>query len=375
MSKTIKVNVDLDDKEAKQKLKDLQEGKYKVDLDVNVDGAKQATQTLNQMGTSGKTTTTVFGKLKNAIADTFSSGKLAMTGYFAILKSIGSAADNAKKTIDKYDKSITDLSVAMNGTREEASQYIQTLNKQAIVLKTTTKSASDAADTWLRQGKSVAETETLIQDSLVLSKVGQIESADAADYLTSALNGYKLEAKDAIGVIDKLTAVDAVSASESGGLAVSMSKAASAADMAGVSMDKLVGWIATVKETTRAADEEVGNSLKTMLSRMNQVKAGKFIDEETGESLNDFEKVLGKIGIVLRDANGQFISSEKVLDELGQKFNTLDSVTQRAVATALGGSYQYAKVIALLSNYDKALKYTETAENSAGSAMKKFETS
>ncbi len=375
MSKTIKVNVDLDDKEAKQKLKDLQEGKYKVDLDVNVDGAKQATQTLNQMGTSGKTTTTVFGKLKNAIADTFSSGKLAMTGYLAILKSIDSAADNAKKTIDEYDNSITDLSVAMNGTREEASQYIQTLNKQAVELKTTTKAASDAADTWLRQGKDVAETETLIRDSLVLSKVGQIESADAADYLTSALNGYKLEAKDAIGVIDKLTAVDAVSASESGGLAVSMSKAASAADMAGVSMDKLVGWIATVKETTRAADEEIGNSLKTMLSRMNQVKAGKFIDEETGGSLNDFEKVLGKIGIALRDANGQFISSEKVLDELGQKFNTLDSVTQRAVATALGGSYQYAKVIALLSNYDKALKYTETAENSAGSAMKKFETS
>lgn len=375
MSKTIKVNVDLDDKEAKQKLKDLQEGKYKVDLDVNVGGAKQATQTLNQMGASGKTTTTVSSKLKNAIADTFSSGKLAMTGYLAILKSIGSAADNAKKTIDEYDKSITDLSVAMNDTREEASQYIQTLNKQAVALKTTTKSASDAADTWLRQGKSVAETETLIQDSLVLSKVGKIESADAADYLTSALNGYKLEAKDAIGVIDKLTAVDAVSASESGGLAVSMSKAASAADMAGVSMDKLVGWIATVKETTRAADEEVGNSLKTMLSRMNQVKAGKFIDEETGESLNDFEKVLGKIGIALRDANGQFISSEKVLDELGQKFNTLDSVTQRAVATTLGGSFQYTKVIALLSNYEKSLKYAEVAENSAGSAMKKFETS
>lgn len=375
MSKKINLGVNLQAEEAKKELKKIQEGKYEVDLDVNVNGAKQATQNMNQMGSSVKNTTTIFGKLKNAIQDTFSSGKLAMTSYLAVLKSIDTAASQAKKTIDEYDKSITDLSVAMNGTREEAAQYIQTLNKQAIELKTTTKSASDAADSWLRQGKSVTDTETLIHDSLVLSKVGQIESADATDYLTSALNGYKLEAQDAISVIDKLTAVDAISASESGGLAESMSKTASAADMAGVSMDKLVGWIATVKETTRAADSEVGNAIKTMLSRMNQVRAGKFIDEETGESLNDFEKVLGKIGISLRDANGQFISSEKVLDELGQKFNTLDSVTQRAVATTLGGSYQYTKIISLLSNYDKALKYTETAENSAGSAMKKFETS
>lgn len=375
MSKKINLGVNLQAEEAKKELKKIQEGKYEVDLDVNVNGAKQATQNMNQMGSSVKNTTTIFGKLKNAIQDTFSSGKLAMTSYLAVLKSIDTAASQAKKTIDEYDKSITDLSVAMNGTREEAAQYIQTLNKQAIELKTTTKSASDAADSWLRQGKSVADTETLIHDSLVLSKVGQIESADATDYLTSALNGYKLEAQDAISVIDKLTAVDAISASESGGLAESMSKTASAADMAGVSMDKLVGWIATVKETTRAANPEVGNAIKTMLSRMNQVRAGKFIDEETGESLNDFEKVLGKIGISLRDANGQFISSEKVLDELGQKFNTLDSVTQRAVATTLGGSYQYTKIISLLSNYDKALKYTETAENSAGSAMKKFETS
>lgn len=375
MSKKINLGVNLQAEEAKKELKKIQEGKYEVDLDVNVNGTKQATQNMNQMGSSVKNTTTIFGKLKNAIQDTFSSGKLAMTSYLAVLKSIDTAASQAKKTIDEYDKSITDLSVAMNGTREEAAQYIQTLNKQAIELKTTTKSASDAADSWLRQGKSVADTETLIHDSLVLSKVGQIKSADATDYLTSALNGYKLEAQDAISVIDKLTAVDAISASESGGLAESMSKTASAADMAGVSMDKLVGWIATVKETTRAADSEVGNAIKTMLSRMNQVRAGKFIDEETGESLNDFEKVLGKIGISLRDANGQFISSEKVLDELGQKFNTLDSVTQRAVATTLGGSYQYTKIISLLSNYDKALKYTETAENSAGSAMKKFETS
>ena len=260
----------------------------------------------------------------------------------------------------------------MNGTRREGAKYLKTLNQQAKDLKTTTKSVSDSADTFLRQGKTIAETETLIRDSLVLSKVGKIESAEASDYLTSALNGYKLEAKDAISVIDKLTAVDAVSASEAGGLALSMSRTASAADMAGVSMSKLIGWLAVVKETTRDSDEAVGNMVKSMLSRMNQVRAGKFVDAETGENLNDMEKVLTKVGIAMRAANGQFISSEKILDELGKRFNEFDSVTQRAVATALGGTYQYEKVITLLSNYSKSLEYTKVAEESAGSSMRKF---
>lgn len=372
MAKKINIVANLIDWQFKKQLKDLQNGKYNVNVNVNGTGLKNANTQMRQLGSTTQNTNTVFGKLRNTISNTFSSGKLAMTSYLVVLNEINKAAREAKDTILEMDKAVTDLSVAMNGTREEASEYVKVLNKQAIDLKTTTLSVTNASDAWLRQGKSIEETETLIRDSLVLSKVGKIESADATDYLTSALNGYKLEAEDAISVIDKLTAVDAESASEAGGLALSMSRTASAANMAGVSMDKLIGWLSVVKEVTRDSDEAVGNMAKTMLSRMNQVKAGKFIDAETGESLNDMEKTLSKVGIAMRNMQGQFISSEIVLDELGKKFNEFDSVTQRAIATQLGGTYQYEKVIALLSNYGDALKYAEISANSAGSAMEKF---
>ncbi len=374
MAKKIRIIPWLDEKQLNKQLKNLEKRQQKIKLDIDVedetiDGTKQKMRQLSQVTNDNNS---VFAKLKTTISNTFSTSKFAMTGYLAVLNEINKASHNAKQTIEDMDKAVTDLSVAMNSTRNEASEYVKTLNQQAINLKTTTKSVTEAADTWLRQGKTVAETEMLIKDSLVLSKVGKIESAEASNYLTSALNGYKLEAKDAISVIDKLTAVDAKSASEAGGLALSMSRTASAADMAGVSMDKLVAWLATVKETTRASDETVGNMMKSMLSRMNQVKVGKFIDEETGESLNDMEKVLNKVGIAMRDANGQFISSEIVLDELGKKFNEFDSITQRAIATQLGGTYQYEKVISLLSNYSKALEYAKIATASSGSAMQKF---
>lgn len=71
MSKTIQVNVELNDKEAKRKLKNLQDRKYEADLEVNEDVSKQAAQSVKRMGLSTKNTSTVFDKLKNAIQEVF----------------------------------------------------------------------------------------------------------------------------------------------------------------------------------------------------------------------------------------------------------------------------------------------------------------
>jgi len=78
---------------------------------------------------------------------------------------------------------------------------------------------------------------------------------------------------------------------------------------------------------------------KTLFARMNNVAAGNFIDEETGESLNDVETVLNELGIKLRDVNGEFRNSGEVLDEVAERWNTFDSVAQHAIATAFAGKW------------------------------------
>lgn len=371
----LKIQAILDDSKFKKQLEQYKDKKYKVDVSVSNQESKKAINDIEQLAYEATHTQTVFGKLKNTIGQTFSTKNLAVTAYLATLKSIQNAASNAKKTIEDMDKAITDLSVAQGEGRPVAANYLKQLNLQAQSIGATTKEVAQSADSWLRQGKSVKETGDLVYDSMILSKLGQIESAKASEYLTSALNGYKKSASEAIDIVDKLTAVDMESASDAGGLAESMSRTASAASMAGVSMDKLIGMISTVKEVTQASDESVGNMFKSVFSRMNQIKAGKFVDEETGESLNDTEKVLNKIGISMRDTNGQFLSSEKILDEVGSKWKSFDGVTQRAVATAMAGTYQYNKLISLFDNYSKALQYTEVSANSAGTAIDKFNNS
>lgn len=106
---------------------------------------------------------------------------------------------------------------------------------------------------------------------------------------------------------------------------------------------------------------------------MNNVKAGKFVDDETGEALNDVEKVLGELGIALRDTNGLFRDSDDVLDEVASRWESFDSVAQHAIATAFAGTRQQEKFIVLMKNYGSALDYAQTATNSAGTAMEKYE--
>ena len=49
MAKKINVDVNLRDEEAKKKLKDIENGKYKVDMDINSDGADKTTKKISEL--------------------------------------------------------------------------------------------------------------------------------------------------------------------------------------------------------------------------------------------------------------------------------------------------------------------------------------
>ena len=119
-------------------------------------------------------------------------------------------------------------------------------------------------------------------------------------------------------------------------LATAMQYVSSQAANAGISFDKLIGLITVGSETTRLSAETIGNTWKSILARMEQVKAGVDIDDE-GESLNNVEKVLNRFNIKLRDSMHEFRNMEDVIDEVGQKWKNFNSVQQQQIATAIAG--------------------------------------
>lgn len=305
------------------------------------------------------------------LSKTFGSQLRYMLTSMVYMKALQFIRDLYNNVVE-LDKAMTNLQIASGKTRAEIRELTKGYADLAKQLGATTAEVAESADTWLRQGYAAEETNTLIKNSTMLSKLGQMEAAEASKALTSAMKGYKVEVKDSIGIVDKFTAVDMEAAASAGDIATAMAETATSADIAGVSMDRLIGYITTVKEVTQDGAESVGTFYKTLFARMNNVKAGKFIDDETGESLNDVEKVLGELGIKLRDANGLFRESSDVLDEVGERWSQFNNVQQHAIATAFAGTRQQEKFIVLMENYGTALGYAETAASSAGTAVEKF---
>lgn len=276
------------------------------------------------------------------------------------------------QSVIALDKAVVNLQVATGKSREEVKQLVKSYSDLGKQLGVTTAEVADSADTWLRQGYSIEKANALIANSTMLSKLGQMGAADASKALTSSMKGYNVAVEDSIKIVDKFTAVDMVAAASAGDLATGMAETATSARIAGVSMDKLIGYIATVKEVTQDGSESVGTFYKTLFARMNNVAAGKFVDEETGESLNDVETTLNKLQISLRDSNGAFRNSGEVLDEVASRWASLDNVARHAIATAFAGTRQQEKFIVLMENYGSALEYAGVAAGSAGTAAEKY---
>lgn len=329
------------------------------DVHLNI-GTSSATERLNQIGAA------LDGVNHRSVATI-----AGLTLLHRSITMLERAARNIVRTAAELDKQLTDLRMVTGESYAEVSRLVDGYNRLAREVGATTQQVLDASTAWLRQGKSVAETQELIRQSMVLSKVGAMDSATATQRLTSAMKGYGLEVGAVSGVVDKLTALDMAAAVSADGLAESLSHTASSANLAGVSLDRVLAYITVVGETTQKSASVVGESFKSLFARIQKVTNGEALDDY-GQDISQVESTLRSLGIELRKSETEFRDIGDVLDEIGKKFNSLDSVVQRQIVTAMGGVYQSENLLALLKNYDKVADYIEISANSAGTAAEKF---
>lgn len=374
MAKKIRIIPWLDESQLNQQLKNLSKRKENIKINIDGKGINSATDSVRSMNSTISNSNSLFGKLKTTISSTFSSGKLAMTGYLMILREINKASQNAKQSIQEIDKAITDLSIATGQSREAVGALVNDYNKLAKNLSSTTTQITSAADDYLRAGKTMSEAQALIKDSIMLSKLGQLDSSEATEDLLAVMNGYEMSINEVGKALDSMVAIDMAAATSSGDIATALKYCASSADVAGVSFDKLAAMLGTVQDKTQQSAETVGTFMNTLLSRYRDVKIGRFVDDD-GEDLSDVESVLSTLKIQLRDTEGEFRNFETVIDEVAQSWDGYSSVQQAAIAKAFSGIRQQNRFIALMEGYNKTLELTEVAANSAGTALEKFNNS
>ena len=347
----VEVKAELNTDELKRQLKN-----NNIRIDANVDGA----EALNNVGNGLDT-------INKKSAATVAS----ITLLHEAMNLLEQAARRVVNTAVDLDAQLTDLRMVTGDSYEEASRLVSEYNALAKELGSTTSQVLDAASEWLRQGKSISETTELIEQSMILSKVGAMEADTATQRLTSTMMGYKLSVDEVAGVVDRLTAVDMAAAVSADGIAEALSHTASSAYLAGLELDKIIAYLTVVQETTQKSASVVGESFKSIFARMGKVTNGDAVDD-MGQDISKVEETLRSLGIELRKSESEFRDYDEVLDEVGQKWSTYSTVVQRQIATAFGGVYQSENFLALMNNYDKVAKYVDVAANSAGTAAEKF---
>ena len=355
-----KFKVDADTTAAQNKIESLEQKKTKTTVQTEVDNSK----VVSELKEAQKETKTLWEK--------FSSGAIGTNLIRMSVQRVIQAIMEAVAAVKELDILKTNIQMVSGASDSDVNTMMSSYNVMAKELSSTTKDVAKAANEFLCMGESIENTNELIRSSQVLSKVGMIQSTDAASYLISSLKGYQVAAEDSIDIVNKLTSVDSKAAVSAGGLAEAISRCSNAANSSGTSMDRLIGYTAAVGEVAQESMPAVGNAFKSIYSRMNNIKIGRLIDDESGESLSDTEAALNKLGIQLRDTADTYRNFDEVLNDIGSRWKDFSQAEQNAISVAIAGTMQRNQFLVLMNNWTKALEYSEAAANSAGSALERY---
>jgi TP901 family phage tail tape measure protein len=267
---------------------------------------------------------------------------------------------------------VTDLSVG--DYWEQLPEY----TKRANELGTSIKSAYEAATLYYQQGLKTNEVNALSVETLKMAKIAGLDAAEATDRMTAALRGFNMEMNEASAqkVADVYSQLAAITASDVDEISTAMTKTASIAASAGMEFETTAAFLSQIIETTRESAETAGTAMKTVIARFQELKKDPSeIGEVDGEIVdaNKIETALRSVGVSLRDSSGQFRELDDVFMELAKKWDSLDTNTQRYIATIAAGSRQQSRFIAMMSDYGRTQELVGEAQNSAGASSKQYE--
>ena len=307
-------------------------------------------------------------KLTNAISQQI----IQWTSFSAIVHAAQRSIKDIIQTYQELDDNLSAISAVSGISTQELWGDMPSMIDNANKLALSINDLTDGMLTLYQQGLNTVEVETRLDAAGKLAAISQQDLGTAVDQLTAIMNTFNLSTEDSARVVDILANESANSAISVAELGTALQPVASLAASAGMSLETTTAFITTMESTTRQSASVIGNALKTIIARFQQLKTSS--DElEDGTSANDVEKALASAGVALRDATGNFRDFDEVIMELSSKWDTLDSNTQRYIATVGAGTRQQSQFIALVSNYAKNVENISTATNSAGAAEKQFQ--
>lgn len=286
----------------------------------------------------------------------------------SILHGFMGAVSTAYGYAQDLNKSLNNIRIVTGQSSEEMAKFAKEANTAAKALSTTTTKYTDAALIYYQQGLDDEQVKERTDITIKMANVARESAETVSDQMTAVWNNFYDGSQSLEHYADAMVRLGADTASSTDEIAGGLEKFAAVANTIGLSFDNAAATLATITATTRQSEDVVGTSLKTIFARIQGLKLGDTLED--GTTLNQYSQALEKVGINIKDSSGELKDMDDLLQEMGEKWNTISKSQQVALAQQVAGVRQYTQLIALMDNFDYYQENLERAQNADGSLDK-----
>ena len=307
---------------------------------------------ITQMRTASAGAENGISKLGRALSSIGSSGAdfaASMVGMYIGTEDFIQYVRSGIDVLKEYDAALTDISYTTEGSVEQIDAMGRSYVQLAKDMSSSVADSMEVASIYANLQTSEAEIMQSVRPTLMLSNATGVDAATAADQIQGVLEQFDLATEQSEHIVDvfesissnvKLDFSDAIST-----IAEGVSVAGQTAADAGMTFEELASVIAQVAETTRDGGSEIGNSIRTMLTRIS--KASTMADDVDNETINAAAASLDSIGIKVYETDGTFRDFTQIISELNEQWSDLtDSQQARKFAWIFRNKYQRTYLIA-----------------------------
>ena len=306
--------------------------------------------------------------------------RFAQFGTMAgIIRTFTRVVRSAFQSVKELDEAMNNIAVVTDYTTKDLWNQIDAYTAMAQATGSTIKGSYEVAQLYYQQGLTDAEVMAATNETLKMARISNIEYSKATDYATAAIKGFGLAYQDLTHINDVYSNLAAKTAASTEEISIAMSKVASIAHSTGMELETTAAFLTQIIATTREAPETAGTALKTVIARFAEVKKliseGELTgtDEEGTEvSVNKIEEALKTAGVALRDTTGQMRDLDDVFIELASRWDSLDTMQQRYIATQAAGSRQQSRFLAMMNDYAGLQETLGYAMDSQGASQEQF---
>lgn len=234
----------------------------------------------------------------------FGAYTVVVSGIFALRRELHSAINETLI----FDRALVSLSQVTGASKTQLSTLNKEVSKLATTFGVSSKELIQASVTLAQAGLSADDTTKALATLAKTSLTPTFGSmADTAEGLIAVMNQFKLKIEDVDTAFGSINASSAKYAFESQDVIEAVKRAGATFSTAGGNINEFIGIFGAVRQTTRESADSIGNSLKTVFSRLQSAK-----------TINLLES-LGIKG--LRDAQQQFVGPFKALETISEQLD------------------------------------------------------